>query len=416
MPIIPFIYFTILTFILWYRNKLFDLAVGIAFIFALSSFFGVLIDIYDLYGDFGILQKVESPIATIVYCVGITIVIFPFTKIKTTSIENIELKKPKLFNIFSYIIFFSSIIYMFSYRQNFSQMIVSLQSDAATVKADYYSDLEFGNNVKTASYMYPINIIVGLGSLILSMWFYSITFLKKSLIFNLLLLLSSLSGVIREMSIAGRTSLIYWLLSFFFLFLFFRSFMDSKARKQIYIVFILLGVLITTYFVIVTISRFGDRMEGGGSLSFIGYAGQMYNNFCVFFDKATNLPIDIERIFPIINKYVLGHNFDLLAYYDKIYTLSGVPVNCFATILGGLYINIGLIGMLVYLSIYLIFSNSILSNFSHEIDFSYIILLSVLILVPVRGLFGLPFNSPGDSLIIISSICLFLLFKYSIKK
>ena len=73
---------------------MFDTATAITLFFVVSSLFAVLVDVYDLYSEYGINPKVVSLVGTFVYCAGITVVIYPFSKISISNIKTISLKKP----------------------------------------------------------------------------------------------------------------------------------------------------------------------------------------------------------------------------------------------------------------------------------------------------------------------------------
>ena len=165
----------------------------------------------------------------------------------------------------------------------------------------------------------------------------------------------------------------------------------------------------------ITISRFADGEDNGAWFSFIGYAGQMYNNFCVFFEYGRDLPITIERIMPITYKYILGGDFNLFDFYERIESTTGFYAACFYTVIGGLLINVGLIGMMIYLLLYYIIAYRMIKGFNKNPDFSYLIIYSLLLLVPIKGMFDIPFTGISDTLYIFFSIFLFWLFKYTFK-
>ena len=47
---------------------MFDTATAITLFFVVSSLFAVLVDVYDLYSEYGINPKVVSLVGTFVYC------------------------------------------------------------------------------------------------------------------------------------------------------------------------------------------------------------------------------------------------------------------------------------------------------------------------------------------------------------
>ena len=412
MPILPFIYFLLLMFYFWRKNRTFDTATAITLFFVVSSLFAVLVDVYDLYSEYGINPKVVSLVGTFVYCGGITVVIYPFSKISISNIKTISLKKPVLLNWFCYIVFISFLLYVgYNYENIYSSFIL----DAADIKSMHYEELSSAAKKSQPIYMYLVNIIVTSWSLVLCIWFYSISFLKKGILFNTALLISSSAGILYGVTIAGRAALVYWVFAFFVFYSFFAPLMPNKVKRHIRILALVLGALILAFMATITISRFADGEDNGAWFSFIGYAGQMYNNFCVFFEYGRDLPITIERIMPITYKYILGGDFNLFDFYERIESTTGFYAACFYTLIGGLLINVGLIGMMIYLLVYYIIANWMIKGFNKNPDFSYLIIYSLLLLVPIKGMFDIPFTGISDTLYIFFSIFLFWLFKYTFK-
>lgn len=412
MPIIPFIYFLLLMFYFWRKNRTFDSATAITLFFVMSSFFAILVDLYDLYSEYGNNVKVVSILGTVIYCLGITVVIYPFSKISTFEIKTISLKKPVLLTWFCYAVFVSFLLYLgYNYENIYSALIL----DAADLKSSHYEDISFAIKDSQPFYMYPVNILVTSWSLVLCIWFYSISFLKKGVLFNTALLISSTGGILYGVTIAGRAALVYWVFAFFVFYCFFSPFMPSKVKRNIRLLALILGALVFVFMAAITISRFEDDADNGAWFSFIGYAGQMYNNFCVFFEHGTHLPVTIERIMPITYKYVLGGDFNLFDFYERIESVTGFYAACFYTLIGGLLINVGVWGMIVYLLLYYVIAYRTMIGINKNQEFSYLIGYSVLLLVPIKGMFDIPFTGISDTLYIFFSIALFWLFKYTFK-
>lgn len=168
------------------------------------------------------------------------------------------------------------------------------------------------------------------------------------------------------------------------------------------------------FLLIITMSRF-DSAESGTLHSLVGYGGQMYTNFCSVYEVRGMFDFTTERIFPIINKYLLGNTFDLLAFYDRVYSQTGVTVNVFTTILGGLIINVGLGGMVLYLLVYNLVFGRLFKSFKEVIGVQHLVVLSAAVLIPAKGMFGLPFSGIPDSLLLMFFTFLYVLFKYRLK-
>lgn len=408
-------YFSFLLFYFYKRNNSFDLATAITSLFMVSVFCGVLIDVFDLYGEYGVNDKVDSFPATVVFCLGITFVIYPFSKIREIHIEGITLRKPVLFDGLCILLIGVFIAYcLFTGVDGLVEVI----RDAASVKSEYYEDLNaiVGRAESPPIYMYPVTILINAWSLVLCLWFYRMVFMKPNFLMNGLLLIASLGGVLGSGAKGGRGTIIYWLFLFFLYFFFFKQFMSSKMKKRIVLAMSILGGIVFLLLIIITVSRFEDSDDWGALFSFIGYAGQMYNNFCSVYEVNEFFPMTLDRIFPLLSKYLEGRQFDLIDFYDKMNALTGVAVNCFTTMIGGLLINVGFIGMVLYMFVYNVFSINIFKRFRGTLGIHQLVLLSYLIIVPVKGLFGLPFTTVNDTLMFVFSMILYFTFKHTLEK
>lgn len=406
------IYFSLLTLFFYRRDGRMNVATMLSLLYLITAVMAVGIDIFDLYGQFGVNKKVDSFWGTLIYCSGLTLVIYPFSKLRVST-TSFSLNNPKLFTITCYIMCICVLLYV---TIHFSEIIYALTTDAAEVKSQHYSDLQNGPVIGGQSLiMYPINILSSTWCFLMVCWFISVIFLHKGIIFNTLLILCSLSGILKGSLEAGRAAIIYWLFSFCcFCCLFWPYIATPKLRRRIVLsVSIPIG-LILLIFVSVTISRFALGEHNGAWYSFVGYAGQQYNNFCAVFEYGRDLPFTIERIMPLTYKYAFGGNFDLMEYYENISVKTGITVNNFYTLLGGLYLTTGIPFTILCISIYNIFAMKICQKVSFTFNFSYLILLSIIILVPVKGMFDVPFPYVGDTLVNFLLIGLFLLFKHSL--
>lgn len=192
--------------------------------------------------------------------------------------------------------------------------------------------------------------------------------------------------------------------------------MSNKQKKRIALTIGIIGTFAVFLLMIITISRFEDSSDHGSLFSLVGYAGQMFNNFCAIFEVRDLLPINFERILPLTSKYVFGKKFDLLDFYDTIYSMTGVGINRFTTIIGGLVINVGLWGMMLYMVLYNIFLINFFKKMKGALNVHQLVILSYVMLAPVKGLFGLPFSTVSDTLLLFFSVFLYVVFKYKLRR
>ena len=118
MLYLPFIYFTIL-FLTIIRKRGFDISACMIFIYAISSFFSIILYNQDYDYDLVYFSKIDiSLLPTIIYCGLITFCIYPFYKYNSNqlNITNISpLKNSTFFKglIFIFISVFILIILLF---------------------------------------------------------------------------------------------------------------------------------------------------------------------------------------------------------------------------------------------------------------------------------------------------------------
>ena len=89
MVAVPIIYFTILSFILYFRHKKIDFACYTTIIYAVSGFFSILIDFYKLRGFDTCNYKISFG-ATFTYCFLLTLLLIPITIYSNARIKEIQ--------------------------------------------------------------------------------------------------------------------------------------------------------------------------------------------------------------------------------------------------------------------------------------------------------------------------------------
>lgn len=229
------------------------------------------------------------------------------------------------------------------------------------------------------------------------------------------MLLASIVQAILTIVTAGRSAIIYWLFDFFLLFSFFYRFMSPKLKRGIFIVVLIIGGLVGTMFVTITIARFDGSDRGLDATSSIyGYAGQHVNNFCAVFEACGNSPFQIGRIFPLTNKILTGKTFQLKTHYSEIESYVKPKVHVFDTFGAEIYLDLGWFGYLFFF-IFFIIGSLYIKNRWKELQFWHVFLIVTLIAFYTRGLFAWPFTGHYTTvaLIFMFSNCYF--FKYIFK-
>lgn len=415
MPIIPIIWFSLLVIWFYRKEERIGIATTLTLFYLVSAVCGFFIDKYDLYGMFGVADKVVSIPGTILYCLGLTVLLFPFQYLHLSPGSKLQIDKPVLFKVIGYFMILCFIIFLIKHGSDIRE---ASTKDFSEVKAEHYDDLGFAQDGGSQSFIFTIaGIVSSAWSLCMLMWFISISFMRNSLFLNIGLLICSLQHVLQGILIAGRAAILYWAVCFACCIVIFYPLMEDTLKRRIRIGTIVLGTCFVLFFMAITASRFEDSADNGIAHSLIAYAGQPYNNFCAVYENAENLPFATDRIFPLFNKYILGHGqFHLKVYYDQISSIIGIPVNCFYTFMGGLLLNVGFFGIIIALIVYYICSYKTIMAIHNDFTAYNMILMSLLVLVPIQGMFDLPFPYVSDSLVIFYTIGIYIIFKYTIKK
>lgn len=232
----------------------------------------------------------------------------------------------------------------------------------------------------------------GIWYLYIIMFFYAIIYIPGKKLFKVVLIIASLSQIEVGLTVGGRTNAIYWLLSFIFTLLIFYPYLNRKARR-ITVSFSLVFLLaVTAYVAIITLQRSVLR-EGGLQGFLLEYMGESYLYFCEFFDNINWHPYSLERLFPFCS-YLLGTGFNLHEYRDLIEQHTGMNIGIFYTFLGDIYVDIGIVGLLLFVFIFnRVASRLLRQRFFQLSDLFY---LSFLYVIPLHGLFYYSFWKSGD--------------------
>lgn len=337
MIAVPLIYFSILLLII-IRKHGFDASASMTSLYVLTSFFAVLVKIFDVTP----LSDIEIKwIPTFFYCFLISLTIYPFYRFNTNKIQDIKLPNSKLFNIIVYI-YFTSFIVSLIFNISYLREIITTGNFGELRNEMYKGGLENGMSNLSGILKYilmPFSIISISSYVMLMFYFYSITFLNKSKLFNIIIFVSSLSVVVQGILTIDRSKIFYYLLFLYLVIVIFKRFIHKKQRRAIRSVLFIAVSLMLVYFVAVTISRFGKSDMGSG-YAFLAYAGQPFIYFCEFWDKLNIPKKSFQMIFPFFSEYIIGNSQgrDWINYIDAN---SGLPADVFFSSIGMFVRDVG---------------------------------------------------------------------------
>lgn len=207
-----------------------------------------------------------------------------------------------------------------------------------------------------------------------------------------ILFISSFSYVIYILAYVGRDGIVYWILSFVFVYLFIKDFLVKPLRKKIIRSFsLLIPILLIPFFVIST-ARFSES-EYGTIGEIVNYSGQQIKNFNDIYQL--NPPITYgRRTFPLfadwlnalglINDQEKGFFDNEVLFYD-----AGLLPSVFKTYIGSFLMDFGKGGTLIILICLAYITRNIIHriNVSNAINFSNLVIFILLYQLVLWGVF-----------------------------
>ena len=176
-----------------------------------------------------------------------------------------------------------------------------------------------------------------------------------------LMLVSSFSFVFYILAYTGRDGVVFWLMSFIFIYLIMKDYLNKELQKNIKRLFLLIIPIVMVPFIIITIARFSS---GVGLLwQIVSYMGQQIKNFNDVY--LANASITYGRgAFPLFADWlsrlnlISGSNEAILEY--KFFSnYAGVNTWVFKTYIGSFLNNFGKVGTVFILLLLTYFSRKI---------------------------------------------------------
>lgn len=390
MIIIPFIYFSLLLIYILNVKRRFELSALITSAYIITSFFAIIIDYKGLYGAAGSVNTSIEIIPTFLYCFLITLTIVPFIKLPSFNRRNvIPIRNLKLFNWIVYFYFgvFLLFIYFFG-----NEIINKIQNpdigELRILIVEGEEDIGFENYSGITRIIARLVFILAYSAMFLHvLYFYSIGYLKRNHKFNIGILISSSMPIMIGLLTLDRSKMIYWIMSFLAVAILFWPSINYSQKKQVKSTFIIFTAFFVMYLAFITIFRYGDK-DIGAIDSLIVYAGQSFNNFCLFYNKL-NLPgISLEMVTPLLNSIIDStNNLSRADLYSRY-----IDTKVFASFSGMLIREIGVWGSIIYSITYYVFATLIFKKiFKYNITKIYLVV--ILLYIPYLGIFGLYYSN-----------------------
>ncbi len=415
MIVIPFIYFLCVFAYIWSKHKTWNMDLAATTLLIIISFFAIIIDVKDLYDDYGINECNITLPTLFLFCFQWTMVLIPLHLISRVPLhEHPPIKKPMLYSFFI-LMTLSSFIMIIAKAPD---IIEALVMDMAEVRGEHYKDLAAGGDDSANYFLLLPSIFIStpFPTLALFFWFYMKAFMKCPIYLRGGILVASIVQAIIAIIMAGRAAMIYWAFDFFLLYSYFYQYLSKGVKRVITLTVSIFGGLAGFLFLSITIARFDGMSVGRDPLeSIYGYAGQHINNFCTMFVKGGDAPASFDRIFPLFSK-MTGNTYDMAAHYEAItsHLSSNIIVNVFDTFGGELYLDLGWFG---YIFFFLLLAAGIfyLKYYCQEMTFNKVFILVIAVAFFTRGLFAWPFTGHYTTMALAATIFCCYLFKYQFK-
>jgi len=338
---------------------------------------------------------------------GFFIVFLGFSSFRDEYFKSIIVENERLYNLLTFgliVMGFLAIIFFIPLAMN------ALDGD---IRANRINQI----NLETMSSFGIINSFASLFAnmmplmILCSLIDFSLPSIKNS-IRGSLLLISSFSYVVYITAYVGRDALIYWEMSFLFSYLLLRRFIYRKNQVLVITLFIVISILASIPFIMISTARFGSGIEtklrndieiidesGNRSKhsfiieSLVDYAGQQISNFNDKFIINPPKRFGGEN-FPVIAKFIerIGipikpiYNNELL--YNYYFQFGAVPW-VFYTFIGSFLSDFGRLGALVCLLIINISTRISIRSMhkSESLSFSSLIIFCLLYQIVHWGVF-----------------------------
>lgn len=403
MTYIPLVYFGCLFVLMYQRHKQIDIASIVSLIFAVSGLFSVLIDI-NRYRSYDTYNYEISIVPAALYCILLTLCIFPLSKCNISSRIQIEpVRNVKLIKLLSVVSIIWFLLTVFFSWDRF--LFILMSGDMAEIRGDLYKGIAEDSWMLSLSgpirYTFSLlNLLFGCPWVLIFLGFYSMIGNRVPLLYSYFFLIASLSGPYNGILGVDRSSSAYWIISAVTLFILFRKQLPSKVKKQISVLGLVAFVGVIAYLASMTIARFGESDSSGGALgSLISYFGQSYINFCYFFDKY-DLPYHhFGIVFPFTSQYIFGIPSGGVTIQQEMTWLSHKETGVFYTFIGQMIIGIGQFWAIIMTMAYSFFSFKTLGNINrkNEIDIMSLYLYFAFASVVLLGIFAHYYAGPSKA-------------------
>lgn len=386
MIYVPFVYFIILFIYIYIRNR-FDVSAYIVILYIITSFFSILIH----HLDFQPLSKYNlSIIPTLVYCGLITLAIYPIFKFNSNNIKGVSFRSTKFINIITYFYFFSFVILLIAYKDDIVFRFTF--GDFAEMRGDDDLGLKSYPGI-IESFLLLIRAFAHSSYIMIFIFFFSISFLRKSTFFNFMAITGSLPVILIGILGIDRSKSFYWIIILGLSIVLFWKYIDKKKKIKIIPIVSTFLILTVIYMVLVTNSRFGGR-DTGNKGGVITYAGQSYINYCYFWDNFENPGgLSTKYLFPATHYWIIGDYEGSVPYQKELHLKTRKDPGVFYSYLGSFLVDSNKPGPFLFTFLYLFLCSLAFRKKQGIIRFERLLYGFLLFIIPACGIISYIYTS-----------------------
>ena len=342
----------------------------------LQSFFSAILDIRNLYGDYGCNPFALTLGGVMLYCVLWTILLFPILQLDRKDIC-MEITKPKLLHSLCIVTIVCVLIYILG-----TGSVGKIIEKLATTRAEAY-EISMDNSQfyqgKRQFWLWIPMIFANASPLCLLLWFLSETIAPQPLWIRIGLLLASSFLMVFAYAGGGRALLIWYVQIFVIFFAYFANLIPAHKKKWILILLVIIGVSAFVGLLSITLSRFDANATDYAFDSFVGYAGQNLNNFCACLPYSDIEFLFGDRVAPLTTFLSTGKPYDMKEFYGELSMFYPLQVNVFFTVFGDVLMDTGVIGLGMYLLLYLLFAKLFVLPRHHVLSTQQILMFALIV-------------------------------------
>lgn len=414
MIALPFIYFIFLGVYFYKRNRQWGIDLAATSLLVVISFCAIMIEINNIYDDYGINRKSYNIFTLLLFCIQWTVAILPLHIISRKEFMPLgKVKRVSLYLLCVMMLAFSSILI----QNSMEDIKMALIMDAVDVRTEHYNSLNEGVSKGSNYFMLLPQLCTNtpFPTIALVIWFYMYSFIKGKHLIKTCIILASVVQAVLSIIIAGRAAMVYWIFDFYLAYSLFYKYLNKSVKRAITTVAIAIFSIMISAMMVITFSRFDGETAGRDPFdSIYGYAGQHINNFSIMFVEGWNTPLSLDRVFPFISKTFFHKQYDMNDHYLLISSHAKVVPNVFDTFGAEVFLDLGIVAYVLLLT-GLVGIAYLFNKYWDKMYFYRVLLFGIYVAFVSHGIFAWPFTGHYTTMSMLLLLFFSFFFKFRFK-